>query len=301
MERGVGAHLAGESLVVTYHYVRPANSDGVTGITPEEFARQIGLVRETHRIVGVDEFVALSHVSGGMRGRPLALITFDDAVKDQRRHALPVLQRLRVPAVFFAPMRPVDPALSTLEAWTPQHLVHALAEAMGWDALEREVRREVGEVAVDRARMDALYHYEKPAKRWLKFVLAFVVPAERAWAMLDWINRDGPRLGAHDWFMSAEELVDLQRRGHAIGAHGYDHLPYSSLRPLEQAWDMARAARVMSRLLGERGRTIAFPFGRHDACTDRLVREFGYRHAFTTEDRVDCKFLEEALARRAAA
>jgi peptidoglycan/xylan/chitin deacetylase (PgdA/CDA1 family) len=307
MNGAVGAHIsgreaAGGGFVITYHYVRPVNSDGVTGITAEEFGRQLELVRETHRIVGVDEFVdQLRAPRGDSRGKPLALITFDDAVKDQYQFALPVLERMGVPAVFFAPMRPVDPGLSSLQAWTPQHLVHALAEAMGWSSLERAVRGEIGNVAVDSARMNSLYHYEAAEKRWLKFVLAFVLPAEKTWAVVDGINRCGPRLKAAEWFMSAEELADLQRRGHAIGAHGYDHLPYSTLTPLEQAWDMGRAARIMSRLLGGRKRAIAYPFGRHDETTRELVRAFGYTHAFTTEERVDCKFLEEKLRGRRAA
>ncbi len=296
-----------DGLVVTYHYVRPTNSEGggggVTGISPEEFARQLGAIARSHRLVGVDEFVRAAEAREPS-DTPLALITFDDAVKDQYTHALPVLERLNVPAVFFAPMRPVDPAHHPLDAWTPQHLVHALAERMTWKTLEAAVRREVGEVPIDEPRMHALYHYEVPEKRWLKFALAFALPPERAAAVLHGINRAGPRIGADEWFMSRDELVDLQARGHAIGAHGYDHLPYSSLTPLEQAWDMARAAQLMSRLLGDRPptpptpRAAAYPFGRHDATTRELIRVFGYTHAFTTEERVDCKFLDDALAAR---
>ena len=63
---------------------------------------------------------------------------------------------------------------------------------------------------------------------------------------------------------------------------------------------MARAAAIMERLFGRRDRAIAYPFGRHDACTRALVSEFGYTHAFTTDERVDCKFLDDALAKHRA-
>ncbi len=46
------------NLVVTYHYVRPANSDGVTGVTPEQFAAQLHLIRSSYEIVPADAFVA---------------------------------------------------------------------------------------------------------------------------------------------------------------------------------------------------------------------------------------------------
>lgn len=295
MSPAPGARPSLSDLVVTYHYVRPENSEGVTGVTPEEFDGQLGLIGRTHRFVGVDEFV---RGGGGADGRARALITFDDGVKDQYEFALPVLERRGVPAVFFVPMRPVDPALDPIDAWTPQHLLHALAQEMGWSGLERLVRARVGEVVVDEGKMNGLYHYETARKRWLKYVMAFVLPAERAAGVLDEINRAGPRLRAAEWFMSREQLLDLQARGHALGGHGYAHAAYPTLTPVEQAWDMGRAAALMNGLFGRRARAIAFPFGRHDGTTRALAAAFGYMRAFTTEDRVDCKFLERALAER---
>jgi peptidoglycan/xylan/chitin deacetylase (PgdA/CDA1 family) len=301
MDLAHSARTRSDGLVVTYHYVRPANSDGVTGISAEEFAKQLTAIARSHRILGVDEFLAA--IRSPMRRSdaadlPPALITFDDAVKDQYRHALPVLARLGVPAVFFAPMRPVDPSLSALDAWTPQHLVHALAETLGWSVLEEAVRCRVGDVPIDEDRMNALYHYEVPAKRWLKFALAFAIPAEQGAAALHAINRSGPGLRASDWFMDREELLDLQSRGHALGGHGYDHLAYSTLTPVEQAWDMGRAAGLMTKLFGKRPRALAYPFGRHEDTTQQLAKAFGYTHGFTTDERVDCKYLDDALASR---
>ena len=288
-------------VVVTYHYVRPENSDGVTGITPREFDAQLEAIGRSHRFVTVDEFAArAAGADPGRDPRPAVLVTFDDAVRDQYEHALPVLTRRAVPAVFFTPMRPVDPTLDPLNAWTPQHLLHALAQEMGWGDLESRVRREIGRLPINESHMHALYHYETPAKRWLKYALAFAIPASRAAETLNAINRGdvkpGPRLRASDWFMSCEELADLQSLGHALGGHGYDHLPYSTLSPLEQAWDMARASGLMNRQFGARPRAIAFPFGRRDEATDELARLFGYTLAFTTDDRVDCKFLEQAIS-----
>ena len=283
-------------LAVTYHYIRPRNSDGVTGITPAEFDAQLSAIARTHRFVAVDEFVSTRSAASSQDGRPICLITFDDAVRDQYDFALPVLERHGVQGVFFAPMRPFDNALDDLDRWTPQHLVHALAQHLGWSDLESRVRAALGHVKVDSARMNSLYHYEVPEKRWLKYALAFAVPAEKSARILNEINRIGPRLRASDWFMSAEQLSDLQRRGHALGAHGYDHLPYSTLTPIEQAWDMARAAGLMDTLFGHRSRALAYPFGRSDAATHELVRRFGYTHAFTTDERTDCKFLDSALA-----
>lgn len=308
-------------LIVTYHYVRPHNSEGVTGITPEVFDAQLHEIGRRYRFVSAEEFVgvvhgrdarAAGHIAGHSTSRctkPIALITFDDAVRDQFEHALPVLTRRGVPAVFFAPMRPLDPGLDPLEAWTPQHLLHALAQTLGWRELERRVRTLLGPVTIQESQMHRLYHYEVVEKRWLKYVLAFAIEAERAREVLHAINvgntgagrcaggKQGPRLSAHEWFMTKQQLLEIQARGHALGGHGYDHLPYSTLTPLEQAMDMGRAVGLMNGLFGVRPRTIAFPFGRADEATRTLCQAFGYTHAFTTEDRVDCQFLDALWAK----
>jgi hypothetical protein len=65
-------------LIALYHYVRPENSDGVTGITPETFGRHLDLISTRYRVLTIEEFVETSRDHTG-----IALITFDDAVADQ--------------------------------------------------------------------------------------------------------------------------------------------------------------------------------------------------------------------------
>lgn len=276
-------------LVVTYHYVREKNSDGVTGITPSEFAAQIRAIQTGYRIVTMDEFAEYPEA-----GEPIALITFDDAVRDQFL-AASILDDHGVPGVFFAPMRPYS---NESDRWCAQHLLHALAEHFGWREFERRVEPFLAGVEIDTARMNHLYHYEAPQKRRLKFALAFAIPPRRAWDILREINA-GVGLSPDDWFMSRVQLSELQTRGHALGGHGFDHVPFTVLSPDEQAVDMRRAAGTMNALFGARPRPLAYPFGRCDETTEALARACGYTMTFTTSDRVDAKFLMQELARRA--
>jgi peptidoglycan/xylan/chitin deacetylase (PgdA/CDA1 family) len=64
---------------------------------------------------------------------------------------------------------------------------------------------------------------------------------------------------------------------------------------------MRTAKGTMDRLLGARPRTIAFPFGRADETTYRLVAELGYTHSFTTAQRTDCAALPALLPTSTAA
>lgn len=267
------------NLVVTYHYVRPANSDGVTGITPELFAAHLRMIRSSYEIVPADEFVIRQAKETG-----IALITFDDAVRDQFDYAAPILEEFNVPAVFYAPMRPYSDDVD--DHWCTQHLLHALSQELGWRELERRVMKLIGEPACDEAEMNRIYYYEVPMKRRLKYLLAFTLPADVAAGSLRTINT-GVGLDASDWYISSEELHTLQSSGHALGGHGFDHVPYTTLSPSEQEVDMQKAHRLMTELFGDRPRTMAYPFGRADDTTRRLARSLGYTHAFTTDDRVD--------------
>lgn len=281
--------LAGH-FVATYHYVREHNSDGVTGITPAEFDAQICAIKSRYRVVTAEEFVA-QHA----HERGIALLTFDDGLRDQWR-AASILDEHDLPGVFYVPMRPY---CDSADRWCTQHLLHALAEHLGWDELERRVAPQLEGVTIDVAAMNRLYHYEVPHKRRLKYALAFALPQARTAELLTAINAT-VGLKADDWYMTVKQLRALEDAGHALGGHGFDHVPYDTLSPKAQAADLHRAVRTMNRLCGVLPRTLAYPFGRCTRVTESLARGCGHTLAFTTENRVDAKFVPDELARRAA-
>jgi peptidoglycan/xylan/chitin deacetylase (PgdA/CDA1 family) len=276
-------------LVATYHYIRARNSDGVTGLTPEQFDEHVRAIKAKHRVVTVEEFAALHTCERG-----LALFTFDDALRDQFQAAA-ILDDHGLPGVFFAPMRPYS---DEPERWCTQHLLHALADELGWFELERRVTPHLTGLAIDQYEVDRLYHYEVRHKRRLKYALAFALPAEQAATLLREINSQ-VGLCSDDWYMTAGQLRALEDAGHALGGHGFDHVPYNTLSPKAQAADMHRAVRTMNKLFGTLPRALAYPFGRYTPVTQALAKACGYTHCFTTADRVDAKFVPDELARRA--
>jgi peptidoglycan/xylan/chitin deacetylase (PgdA/CDA1 family) len=274
------------NLVVMYHYVRPHNSDGVTGVTPNEFRRHIQAIRRRYRLVTVEEFIAQRDAEEG-----LALITFDDAVRDQYDYAFPILEDLGVPSVVFAPMRPYS---DEPDRWITQMLLHALAHELGWDELERRIEPFLAGLSVDEAEMNRLYDYEVPRKRRLKYALGFSLPHDYVRQILTEVNRS-VGLPSEAWFMTADQLCEIQNAGHAIGGHGFDHVPYNTLTPKLQAADMHRAAATMSRICGAMARPMAYPYGAHSPETDVIARQCGYSYCFTVAERVDAKDLPAHL------
>src|SRR5437879_1520972 len=112
-------------IVVTYHYVRPtfeAPFAGIHGVTPAQLEGQL------RRLATAGEFVSGRDVLDAVRGtgclpERAILITFDDGLREQCEHALPVLRRLGIPGMFFVNTQPI--ALGTVSTVHKIHLLRA--------------------------------------------------------------------------------------------------------------------------------------------------------------------------------
>ena len=83
--------------------------------------------------------------------------------------------------------------------------------------------------------------------------------------------------------MGRQDLVDLQRAGFEIGAHGLSHLvlPQCDRRQLTREVEYCKAH--LEQMLGEPVRMFAYPRGRYTGMTIRSVKRAGYLGARTTQ------------------
>jgi peptidoglycan/xylan/chitin deacetylase (PgdA/CDA1 family) len=101
---GVGGADATRSLrVLMYHKVNNVPGNPIT-VPVGLFAEQMSELRELgYAVVDLDAVLA-HYVDGTPLPAGATLITFDDGYEDVLRHALPVLERERYPAVLFVPI-----------------------------------------------------------------------------------------------------------------------------------------------------------------------------------------------------
>lgn len=93
--------------ILTYHRVTEDPSDPFA-VSPRAFALQMEEVAATGAAVILDD--ALEQMSGGDDSRPRIALSFDDGTRDFLTDALPVLARLRLPAVLYvSPARVGEP------------------------------------------------------------------------------------------------------------------------------------------------------------------------------------------------
>ncbi|GGE46027.1 hypothetical protein GCM10007276_24020 [Agaricicola taiwanensis] len=98
-------HTRGQGIILTMHHVLPDRIDPfqpnkLLAITPQFLEHAIlTLRRKGYDIVTLDE--AADRMISGRESRSFAVLTFDDAYRDVRDNALPVLRRHACPATIF--------------------------------------------------------------------------------------------------------------------------------------------------------------------------------------------------------
>ncbi len=90
----------------------------------------------------------------------------------------------------------------------------------------------------------------------------------------DWVGKPG--------FMTWDQIRDLPRRGHTIGAHTLSH-PLLTEIPLAQAkHEIYNSKYLLEKALGIPVHHFCYPAGRFNSPVETMVQEAGYRVAFTT-------------------
>ncbi len=282
-----------------YHYVHdddllPRRTEGVPaggirGLTTSQFAAQLDRLCSTLEPIDWPRFFGWMEYRGTIPPRSF-LLTFDDGLADHARNVLPILQHRGLRGTFFVPG-----AVLTTRCLLSAHAIHLLFAVLGEELLDGELRvfleeqggAEVGRLNQgERAAAEDLYHYETPVRAHLKYLLSMKLPvALRHQVIRALFERHIGSMTrwAQHWYVSWEDLAEMQSLGHTIGGHGYSHEPYTRMSPEERRSDFHRIGSVLRNGLGPDIRPFSYPYGRFDAGTTGACRNEGFAQAFSTQ------------------
>ena len=284
-------------IVVVYHYVRAVFGypfPGIHGVTPFALEAQLRLLGR------VGEFVSISQIGDAVSGatslpRSAFLVTFDDGLREQLDHALPVLDELGVPGVFFVNTWPIaNRAVSSvhkihlLRAHTPPAvlcgMLHAEARRQGLESLWDV---ESGEAQVGEAQVK--YPWDPPESAQLKYFLNHqLAPAAKdqlIGACFSQVFGDDETVFSRDLYMNVEQLQGLAARGY-LGTHGDRHLPLGHISRAAIQNDVRLSLDQLAGWTGVRPFALSYPFGSLEASTleaGAVAADLGVRLAFTVE------------------
>ena len=279
-------------IVVNYHYVRPvfnAPFSGVHGITPGELDTQL-------RVLGrAGEFIGAAQVRAGVQGTSALperaiLITFDDGLREQVEYALPVLDRLNVPALFFVNTSPL--AQGTVSA---VHKIHLLRAHTPPDDLWQRLLHTAASLGValsveDTDRAATLqYRYDSLTDARLKYALNFRLEPEVRDRLIDACFQaafgNDERATSKRLYMGTEDLRQLGAR-ESLGTHGHEHVPLGRLSRTAAAANVRTSIELLTQWAGVRPYALSYPYGSREACSPDAgagAADAGIEFAFTME------------------
>ena len=262
------------ALIVSYHYCHPSGGwlKGTKSITPEEFDAQLRVLTQNFVCTTMGE---LMNPAADLP-ETVAVVTFDDGFKDVIEHALPLLQRWRVPATVYCCSAPFIEG-SVLNV----HRVHLLQAKLGLDRFREAFeellssRPPVAIEPITHPGLNGLYPYDDQATRRFKRLLNFELPYHELDPVLRmlferFIGSDeeiAPKL-----YLSPDDLRRCQDAGIEIGVHGHSHRVLSRLTEDEQRAELGTCVDYLRRVCGLAETHASYPYGIDGSWNDATKR-----------------------------
>ncbi len=275
--------------VLGYHRVLADPLERVTSsplgmvVSAQVFERQITYVASHYRMLSLQELEEAC-----LAERPLppraCLITFDDGWRDNYTIAYPILRRLGIPAAVFVTTDYIGtdkrfwftPLMQSLLARAGQPLRPGMGRELGWPP---DVSRE----------LDRLASHPRPLRPWqidglieaMKSypevaIQSMVAALEKRVDGLPPLSPDEP------FFLSWEQVREMDRHGIGIGSHSCTHRILTQLGPDEAHEELRRSRERLEEELSHPVISVAFPNGDYTADHMTMARRVGYRLFFVS-------------------
>lgn len=276
MAKPVRSRPKGRALVLAYHRIAEFEPDTHRLCTPlRAFEEHMTCIARDWTPVALDDLVRAAS-SDCIPERAVA-VTFDDGYVDALTVASPLLQSLGIPATFFVNS---DRLSEPHERW--------------WDVLERlflTVRALPAELDVQSEK----YHVRAATGTPRERAAALELVNQAMWALdaddraalasraLAWSGAADCVRSTHRLLTNEELRVLASRPGHHIGAHTRHHLALTTQPRAIKESEVAADKAALEEALEQPVSLFSYPYGDYDAELVTIVRDAGFRAAFTVD------------------
>jgi peptidoglycan/xylan/chitin deacetylase (PgdA/CDA1 family) len=274
------------ALIINYHYCHPDEGvlQGLKGITPRQLDQQLRTLTQNFVCTTMSELLDPS----ASLPETVAVLSFDDGLKDLLVHALPVLQRWRVPAMVNCCSSPL------LERRVLNvHRSQLLQARLGARRFQCEFDAALAQLPPQELRLPegidlaTLYVYDDEPTRRFKTRLNFALPDDALDTVLQTLFQTfiGPEAEVLDaLYLSVDDLRRCRDAGIEIGLHTHSHRVLSRLSEKAQRHDLQTAIDFFRDRLGLATLHLAYPYGiggSWNRDSVRVAHELGFASAVT--------------------
>jgi peptidoglycan/xylan/chitin deacetylase (PgdA/CDA1 family) len=287
--------------VSNYHYIRPeynAKYPSIFGVTPDEFKKQLLLLMNKGRFVNpIDLLRNSKQILDSSEN--FYLITFDDGLKEQFDYALPILDELGIPAVFF-----INSSNFSEKKVSTVHKIHLLRSVISpFEFVEKLFHFDSIELSdLESKRAKDIYQYDDEKSAVLKYVLNFKMTFKEQEDVIEemfghYFDED---LILKSLYMNELSLRELAKRGF-LGSHSHNHYPLGLLDLESIKFEIENSKAILEKSTDSKIELIAYPFGTKEACTDsvgEIAKNVGFKLGFTTARGANVDFENPLLLNR---
>jgi peptidoglycan/xylan/chitin deacetylase (PgdA/CDA1 family) len=287
--------------VSNYHYIREsfnAQYPSIFGITPETFRKQLLLLKNEGDFINTNNLVA--NINEILESKDNHyLITFDDGLKEQFDNALPILDELNIPAIFF--INSINHLEQKVSLAHKIHLVRSvISSKLMFENLVKDTNRKLSQLEIQHAHQ--FYRFDNHQSAELKYFLNVLLDGTAQEKFINGIftkNFDEKEV-LEKLYMSTNEIQQLIKRGF-IGSHTHTHLPLGIYGERTIIYELETTKKYLENIGGVAIECVAYPYGTKEAATEevgRLAQQAGYKLGFTTMPGLNKGFVNPLLLNR---
>lgn len=287
--------------VCNYHYIRKtfeSSYPSIFGVTPDLFEEQLILLKKKGTFIHPNNLINDSEEILKSE-QNFILITFDDGLKEQFENALPILDKLNIPALFFInSINHIEKKVSLA------HKIHLVRSVVSSDELYENLvtatARKLTPIEIQQAHR--FYRFDSPKNAELKYflnVLLDFAPQEKFINAIFTVHFNESEV-LEKLYMNPNQIQQLIKKGY-IGSHTHSHLPLGIYDEQTIIYELETTKKYLEELGGFPIDSVAYPFGTREAATDevgRLAKQVGYKIGFTTNPGLNNKLNNPLLLNR---
>lgn len=271
--------------ISNYHYIREdfnSKYPSIFGITPDDFRKQLLLLKNQGDFIEPNFLV--ENVRELLESKDNHfLITFDDGLKEQFDFAVPILDELNIPALFFInSINHIEKKVSLA------HQIHLVRSVVSSDELFENLvtttNRKLSQLEMQQAHQ--FYRFDNPQSAQLKYFLNVLLDFEAQEKFISSIftKHFNENEVLESLYMNENEIRQLIKRGY-VGSHTHKHLPLGIYDEQTILYELETTKKYLEHLGGENINCVAYPYGTKEAATGvvgELAKQVGYKLGFTT-------------------
>lgn len=276
--------------VSNYHYIREDFTTpypSIFGITPDDFKKQLVLFKNQGDFIAPNTLIENSKEVLESKDNHF-LITFDDGLKEQFDCALPILDELDIPALFF--VNSINHIEKKISLAHQIHLVRSVISSEElFENLVKDSNRKLSQLEIIKAHQ--FYRFDNRQSAELKYFLNVLLNFATQEKFINSIftKHFNENEVLESLYMDTNEIQQLIKRGY-IGSHTHTHLPLGIYDEQTIAYELETTKKYLENLGGTTIDCVAYPFGTKEAATEevgRLAKQVGYKLGFTTKPAVN--------------